>query len=66
MQLFILADDHATRSCHKVKEWEVEADSQEEAHHVTVAGWNIATMLEEDAHAADNPWAYLAEERAHL
>jgi len=63
---FILADDHATGSDHKVIEWEVEGDRQEEADHERVVGGMLAAMTEEDAEAAEKLWVELAKERAHL
>jgi len=62
----ILADDHATRSDHEVIQWEVEVDWQEQAGHERVVGWNLATMTEEDAEAAEILWMELAKERAHF
>jgi len=49
----ILEDDHATGSNHKVIEWEVEADWQEEADHERVVGWNLASTTEKDFEAAE-------------
>ena len=63
---FILGDDHATGSDHKVIEWEVEADRQQGADHERVVGWNLAAMTEEDMEAAEKLWADLAKKRAHL
>jgi hypothetical protein len=62
----ILVNDHATGSDHKVIEWEVEVDRQEEVGHERVVGWNLATMTEEDVEAAEKLWIELDHERAHL
>jgi hypothetical protein len=55
-------DDHFTVSDHKVIEWEAEVDSQEEAGHERVVGWNIAAITEEDVKAAETLWKELAKE----
>jgi len=57
----ILADDHATGSDHEVIDWEVGVESQEEADHEWVVGWNSAAMMEEDAEAAEKLWMKLAK-----
>jgi len=62
----ILADDHTTGSDHEVIEWEVGVDRQEEADHEIVVGWNIATITQKNAEAAEELWMELAKERARL
>jgi len=65
MRWSILADGHPTGSDHEVIEWEVGVDSQEEADHERVVGWNLAAMTEQDLEAAEKLWIELAKERAH-
>lgn len=48
----ILAKNQATGSDHKVREWEVDVDKQEEADHEWVVGWNLAAMTEQDKEVA--------------
>jgi hypothetical protein len=55
-------DDHVTVYDHKVIQWEAEVDSQDEASHGRVVGWNIAAMTEEDAKAAEQVWKELAKQ----
>jgi len=62
----ILAENHATGSDHEVIEWEVDVDTQEEADHERVVGWNLAAMTEEDKEAAKKLWMASAKESAHL
>jgi hypothetical protein len=62
----IQAYDHATGSDHKVLDWEVDVNRQEQADHERVVGWNFAAMLEEDTEVADKLWTEQASERAHL
>jgi len=62
----ILPKDHATGSDQDVKKWEVKVDSQEEADHERVVGWNLAAMTEKDTEAAEKLWTESAWERAHL
>jgi hypothetical protein len=66
MRWTTLADDHATGSDHKVIEWEVEADGQEEVDHERVVGWNLAGMTDENLEAVEELWREFANERAHL
>jgi hypothetical protein len=47
-----LAENYPTGSDHKVIEWEVDVETQEEADHERVVGWNLAAMAEEDEEAA--------------
>jgi len=46
MKWFMLADDHTTRSDHKVIQWVVEADRAKEADHERVVGWQLAAMTQ--------------------
>jgi hypothetical protein len=61
-----VVDDHATGSDHEPLEWEVEADRQQQEDHERVVGWKFAAMTEKDAEAAEELFAELAKERAHL
>jgi hypothetical protein len=53
MKWSILPDNHPTGSDHKVTEWEVEADRQEDADHKRVVVLNLAAMTEKDMEAAE-------------
>jgi hypothetical protein len=44
----------------------VEVDSQEEAGHERVVGWNLAAITEEDAKAVEKLWMELEKETADL
>jgi len=66
MRWIILDRRHATGSDHKVIEWEFSVDKQEEADHVQVIGWNLATMSKEDEKAAEKLWMKLEGQRGRL
>jgi hypothetical protein len=49
-------DDNATGSDHKVIQWEVEVDLQQEAGHERVVECNLRAMTEVDAKAVRKLW----------
>jgi len=65
-QWYILANDHTTGFDHEDIECKVDADTQEEADHDKVVGWNLSAMKVEDVEAAEKRWTELAKERVHL
>jgi len=56
---------HGAGSLHEVIEWEFNVDKPEEADHVQVIGWNLATMSNEDEEAAEELWKELETDGAH-
>jgi len=62
----ILDGSHVKGSDQEVIEWQFIVDKQEEADHVQVIGWNLATMSRQDEEAAEELWKKLKRERAHL
>jgi len=57
---------HAPGSDHEVIEREFSVDTQDEADHVQVMGWNLAAMSQEDEKAVEKLWNELEGQRARL
>jgi hypothetical protein len=62
----ILDGSHVTGSDHKIIEWEVDMEKQEEAEGTQVVGWNQAAMLQEDEKQAKNVWIATAKGRVYF
>jgi hypothetical protein len=66
MRWTILDGRHATASYHEVIQWEFSVNTQEEADHVQVIGWNLAAMSKEDEKAVEKLWKELQGQRARI
>jgi len=62
-QWAILADNHMTDCDKEGVEWEVDANTQEEADHEWVVRWILVAMLEQNRKVAKKLYKDLAKER---